>query len=82
MKRAMLLACGLSSFLIALMIGVCLFRYWANGLGVPIDGFTVSPLHVFIGLIQLLGLLIALALSFAVGAGLCAYGLHGHKGKL
>jgi hypothetical protein len=59
----------------ALVLGSFLFHYIAQGAGLQLLPFATSSGSVLIGLLHTVGFAGAVAVCFAVGAGLCAHGL-------
>ena len=75
MKRAMFLIVGACWFLFALGFGIVLLQYIGEGAGLQFFGWMFSSGSVLIGLVHVVGFVIAAFLCFAIGAGLLARGL-------
>jgi hypothetical protein len=78
-KRALMMAAGLSWLAFAVFLCVFLFQYLSGGAGLQVFGyvFPVSSGTVFMGLVHFIGFVGAAGLCFAIGVGLCAYGIVG-----
>ena len=74
MKRAMFLIAGACWFLFALGFGIVLLQYIGQGAGLQFFGWMFSTGSVLIGLVHVVGFVIAAVLCFAIGAGLLARG--------
>lgn len=74
MKRALCLIGGFFWLLFAVGFGLLLAQYVAQGDGLQFFGWIFSSESVLLGLVQVVGLVIAAFLCFAVGAGLMARG--------
>lgn len=59
----------------ALVLGAFLLKYVTQGAGLQFFLFPFSSGSVLFGLVHVVGLMIAIAICFAVGTGLCAHGL-------
>jgi hypothetical protein len=75
MKRAMFFIGGVFWFLFAAGFAVFLFEYITQGAGLQFLGLTVSPGSVALGMVHVIGFLVAIVLCFSIGAGLCAHGI-------
>jgi predicted RND superfamily exporter protein len=77
-KSTMMVIAGFCWIAVALAIGLFLFGYLAGGTGLQMRPFLfpVSSTTVVFGLIQFAGFVAAACFCFAVGVGLCAYGIH------
>ena len=73
-KRILLVAAGACWLLFAAAIGLILIQYFAGGAGVQVFGF-LSSLTVALGLGQVIGLVAAAFVCFAIGMLLCLHGL-------
>src|SRR5579872_5277856 len=74
-NSAIFVAGGLLWFGFALGFGFFLMQYVNQGAGLQFFGLGVSSMTVLLGLAQVMGLVTASALCFAIGVGLCAHGL-------
>ena len=74
MKRAMFLIAGACWVLFAFCFGFILLQYIGQGAGLQFFGWMFSSGSVLIGLLHVVGFLIAAFLCVAIGAGLLARG--------
>ena len=74
MKRAMFLIAGACWFLFALGFGFILLQYIGQGAGLQFFGWMFSSGSVLIGLMHVVGLVIASFSCFAIGAWFFARG--------
>jgi len=68
MKRAMFLIAGACWLLFALGFGIILLHYIGQGAGLQFFGWMFSSGSVLIGLVHVVGFVIAAFLCFAIGA--------------
>ena len=74
-KRIAFLVGGICWFLFAAAFGFFLWQYVTEGAGFHLFRLAISGWSILIGLVHVIGLLLAAALCFAIGAVLCARGL-------
>ena len=74
MKRAMFLIAGACWLLFALGFGIVLLEYVRQGAGLQFFGWMFSSGSIWIGLVHVVGFVIAAFLCFAIGAGLLTRG--------
>lgn len=79
MKRILCLVGGVCWFLFALGFLLFLIQYLVGGAGSQFFGPFFSSSSVVVGMVHVVGLIFAVLLCFAVGAGLCAHGLVGKE---
>ena len=72
MKKATFLIAGACWVLLALGFGIFLLEYIRQGAGLQCFGWMFSSGSVLIGLVHVVGFVIAAFLCFAIGAGLFA----------
>jgi hypothetical protein len=75
MKRVMLIFGGLCWFLFALGFGFFLVQYLNGGVGLQFFGPIFSSESVLLGLVQVIGIVMAVFLCFAIGVGLCVHAI-------
>lgn len=74
-KRVIFVIGGVFWFLFSLGFGFVLVQYVAGGAGLQFFPGPPSSGSLLLGLVHLTGLVAAIVISFAIGAGLCACGL-------
>jgi len=74
MKRGMFLIVGACWFLFALGFGIVLLQYIGKGAGLQFFGWMFSSGSVLVGLVHVVGFVIAACLCFVIGAALLARG--------
>ena len=74
MKRAMFIVAGACWFLFALGFGIVLLQYIGEGAGLQFFGWMFSSGSVLVGLVHVVGFVIAACLCFVIGAALLARG--------
>ncbi len=80
LKRTMLLLGGICSLILALGFAFLLLCYLTEGAGLQFFPLGISSGSVLVGLIHVVGLVLATLLCFIVGVCLCASGAVSHRG--
>jgi hypothetical protein len=75
MKRALLIFGGLCWFLSALGFGYFLVQYVNGGAGLQFFGPIFSSESILLGLVHVMGIVVATFLCFAIGVGLCVHAI-------
>lgn len=75
MKRPLLVITGSCWLLFAAGSAAVLVRYCLKGAGLQLFGGLFSTITLSLGTVHIIGFALAALLSFAIGAGLCAYGM-------
>jgi hypothetical protein len=78
-KRIIYVVGGVFWLLFSLGFGLILVDYIAGGAGLQVFAGPVSSGSVLLGLVHLTGLVVAIIICFAIGAGLCARGLVSYR---
>jgi hypothetical protein len=81
MRQAIFLIGGACWFLFALGFAAFLMQYIAQGAGLQFYAPAVSSGSVLLGLVHVVGFVIAVVLCFAIGAVLCAHGIVPEKDR-